>query len=91
MVAVVAVVARVTQRLTRTGRPLVAVVAVVARVTNIYVQADPWLQWLQWLRSRVTQTYTYRQTLGCSGCESDTDILAGRPLVAVVAVVARVT
>ena len=84
----VAVVARVTQRLTRTGRPLVAVVAVVARVTNIYVQADPWLQWL---RSRVTQTYTYRQTLGCSGCESDTDILTGRPLVAVVAVVARVT
>ena len=64
----VAVVARVTERHTRTGRPLVAVVAVVARVTERHTRTG---RPLVAVVARVTETYTYRQTVGCSGCESN--------------------
>ena len=61
----VAVVARVTETHTRTGRPLVAVVA---RVTERHTRTGGPLVAVV---ARVTETYTYRQTVGCSGCESN--------------------
>ena len=61
----VAVVARVTETHTRTGRPLVAVVA---RVTERHTRTG---RPLVAVVARVTETYTYRQTVGCSGCESN--------------------
>ena len=61
----VAVVARVTETHTRTGRPLVAVVA---RVTERHARTG---RPLVAVVARVTETYTYRQTVGCSGCESN--------------------
>ena len=61
----VAVVARVTETHTRTGRPLVAVVA---RVTERHARTGGPLVAVV---ARVTETYTYRQTVGCSGCESN--------------------
>ena len=61
----VAVVARVTETHTRTGRPLVAVVT---RVTERHARTG---RPLVAVVARVTETYTYRQTVGCSGCKSN--------------------